>query len=378
MSNTLKKGAIWPIVTIIILILIVTGGIWLYYSVRNFEQETPPPEDKSNLIRVNYPQPNQEVTSPLIVTGEARGTWYFEASFPVKLLNKNGNVITQTPAQAQGEWMTEDFVPFSVEIIFNVSETQNGTLVLEKDNPSGLPENADELRIPLILKPSEGTLNFSETGNIAKNNPGLKPNAWYLIYEQPGAAALNVELSFDENSFCQINSVSQPCLITTFSNGDKIEVTGRETDNLVIVKNLIVNQTSQQLKTVKLYYYNPTLDEDNSGNILCSRQGLVTVDREMPVTTTPIQDTIRLLIAGQLTAAEKTQGITTEYPLQGFSLKGASLSNRVLTLEFEDPNNKTGGGSCRVGILWFQIEATAKQFSGIQSVRFIPEELFQP
>ena len=289
MSKTLKKGAIWPIVIIAILILILAGGIWLYYSVRNFRQEAPPQEDKSNLIRVYNPKLNQEVSSPLTITGEARGTWYFEATFPVKLLDRNGNILVQSFAQAQGEWMTEDFVPFTAQITFSVSETQNGTLVLEKDNPSGLPENADELRIPVILKKTEGTF-----------------------------------------------------------------------------------------RTVKLYYYNPQLDKDTSGNILCSKQGLVVVERQIPVTQTPIQDTTRLLIAGQLTETEKAQGITTEYPLEGFSLKGASLSNGVLTLEFQDPNNKTGSGSCRVGILWFQVEATAKQFPEVESVRFIPEELFQP
>ena len=127
-----------------------------------------------------------------------------------------------------------------------------------------------------------------------------------------------------------------------------------------------------------MYYYNPEQDKDESGNIQCSRDGLVAVEREIPVTKTPIQETIKLLIAGQLTDTEKSQGITTEYPLEGFSLKGTSLKDGVLTLEFEDPNYKTGGGSCRVGILWFQIEATAKQFSEVQKVRFLPEELFQP
>jgi len=131
-------------------------------------------------------------------------------------------------------------------------------------------------------------------------------------------------------------------------------------------------------KTVKLYYYNPALDRDETGNILCSRKGLVAVERKISISKTPIQDTINLLISGQLTEEEKSQGVTTEYPLEGFSLKGASLKDGILTLEFEDPNYKTGGGSCRVGILWFQIEATAKQFSDVQQVRFLPEELFQP
>ncbi len=96
------------------------------------------------------------------------------------------------------------------------------------------------------------------------------------------------------------------------------------------------------------------------------------------MTRTPIQDTIKLLLSGELTEEERAQGISTEYPLEGLSLKGASSKDGVLTLEFDDPNNKTVGGSCRVGILWFQIEATAKQFPEVQEVRFLPEEIFQP
>ncbi len=130
--------------------------------------------------------------------------------------------------------------------------------------------------------------------------------------------------------------------------------------------------------SVKLYYYNQGLDKDKSGNTACSKNGLVPVVRKIPITKTPIQDTIRLLLLGGLTDKERAQGISTEYPLEGLSLKGVLLKDGVLTLEFYDPNNKTVGGSCRVGILWFQIEATAKQFSEVQKVRFLPEELFQP
>lgn len=104
--------------------------------------------DQSNMIRVTEPQPNAVVTSPLTVKGEARGTWYFEASFPVQLLDENGSLIVIVPAQAEGEWMTEDFVPFSVILNFE-TDAPSGTLVLQKDNPSGLPEHAAEIRIPV-------------------------------------------------------------------------------------------------------------------------------------------------------------------------------------------------------------------------------------
>jgi hypothetical protein len=139
------------------------------------------------------------------------------------------------------------------------------------------------------------------------------------------------------------------------------------------------NQERQvSTKNVKLYYYNPALDEDESGNLLCSRQGLVYVERKIPNTGTVIQDTINLLLRGDLTQKEREAGISTEYPLEGFSLSSVSLDGGDLTLFFDDPNNKTTGGSCRVGILWFQIEATAEQFPEVQNVFFSPEDLFQP
>jgi spore germination protein GerM len=133
-------------------------------------------------------------------------------------------------------------------------------------------------------------------------------------------------------------------------------------------------------RKVLLYYYNPEKDKDEAGNIKCSRDGLVAIERKIPLSKTPIQDTINLLLRGKenLTEVEKAQGITTEYPLEGFSLKSASLKDGILTLEFEDSQNKTVGGSCRVGILWFQIEATAKQFPQVKEVHFLPEEIFQP
>lgn len=103
------------------------------------------------LLSVTQPSPNTTVSSPLTVTGEARGYWYFEASFPVRLLDGNGLEIAVAPAQALGEWMTEDFVPFSVVLNFAPPTTSTGTLILEKDNPSGEPANDDSIHIPVLF-----------------------------------------------------------------------------------------------------------------------------------------------------------------------------------------------------------------------------------
>ncbi|MFA6077705.1 MAG: GerMN domain-containing protein [Candidatus Paceibacterota bacterium] len=130
-------------------------------------------------------------------------------------------------------------------------------------------------------------------------------------------------------------------------------------------------------KSIKLYFYNPTLDQ-GPGGVQCSKNGLVAVQRVIPETTTPLADTIKLLLRGEISDKERASGIESEFPLPDVTLKSATITNGVATLVFDDPQNKTGGGSCRVAILWAQIEATTKQFPTVNNVRFIPEELFQP
>lgn len=155
---------------IIILILIVAGVLG-YYFLRDNEvaapidnpitYTTPAPlgtatttssTSTAYMIRVTAPVVGALVASPLVVSGEARGHWYFEASFPVKILDATGKVLAVAPAQAQGEWMTTNFVPFRLSLPFATSSTATGTLVLEKDNPSGLPQNDASLRIPIRFR----------------------------------------------------------------------------------------------------------------------------------------------------------------------------------------------------------------------------------
>ncbi|QQR54539.1 GerMN domain-containing protein [Candidatus Peregrinibacteria bacterium] len=131
-------------------------------------------------------------------------------------------------------------------------------------------------------------------------------------------------------------------------------------------------------QTVELYYYNEEKDTDEEGNLMCSEQGLEPVERIIPNSETLIEDTLQLLIQGGLTEEEQDRGIGTEYPLAGLELVGTDLKRGVLTLTFDDPLNKTSGGSCRVSVLWMQIERTASQFSEVKEVRFEPEWYFQP
>ena len=240
-------------------------------------------EAKKELIVVDVPKENAVIKSPLTIKGKARGNWYFEADFPVRLVDSTGKEIGRSTATAQGEWMTENFVPFTSTLSFNTSTAGRGTLILEKNNPSGLAENADELRIPV---------------------------SW-------GATST---------------------------------------------------------RAIQLFYYNKTKDP----NTTCESSAVLPVSRSIPSTVTPIQDTIKQLLRGELTTTEANLGFDTEFPLPGVELKGAVIRDGTLTLEFTDPQNKLSGGSCRVGILRAEVEKTAKQFPEVKSVRFIPETLFQP
>ncbi len=121
---------------------------------RTFTEDIGNVLEKQNLIKVTQPLPNVVIQSPLTIKGEARGFWFFEASFPVKLLDGNGNEVAVNPPyiMTQEDWMTEDFVPFEAQIEFVKPNTKTGTLILKKDNPSGLPQNADQLVIPVSFE----------------------------------------------------------------------------------------------------------------------------------------------------------------------------------------------------------------------------------
>ncbi len=99
------------------------------------------------------------VDSPIVssttitVTGKARGTWYFEASFPIEVRDAPGRLVGQGVAQAQEDWMTTEFVPFKATITLTevLPSGMPGTLVLKKDNPSGLPEHDDSIEVPIVF-----------------------------------------------------------------------------------------------------------------------------------------------------------------------------------------------------------------------------------
>ena len=108
--------------------------------------------EKLDLINVESPGPGETVNlSPLPIKGQARGQWFFEGSFPVEIRDLDGNMVASGIAEAQGDWMTEDFVPFTASIAIKSGFQGKARLILRKDNPSGIPEFDDELNIPINI-----------------------------------------------------------------------------------------------------------------------------------------------------------------------------------------------------------------------------------
>ena len=114
------------------------------------------PDEDEGAITITEPRAGAVVSSPLEVSGRARGPWYFEGSFTVVLTNWDGLIIAESQAVAQDEWTTEDFVPFEAALAFEPPYApgdpdfmRGGTLILRKANPSGLPANDEAAEIPV-------------------------------------------------------------------------------------------------------------------------------------------------------------------------------------------------------------------------------------
>ncbi len=114
----------------------------------------PAPAQKDDMIILESPLPGAQVSSPLVIKGKARGNWFFEASFPVVLTDWDGKIIAEGHADALGEWMTTEYVPFTATLNYTLpagTPYRRGFLILKKDNPSGEPQFDNALEVMINL-----------------------------------------------------------------------------------------------------------------------------------------------------------------------------------------------------------------------------------
>lgn len=215
--------------TLIIVIIVLAAGLlfWLRQPQSNNEvsetndQAVQPPPQEYDII-VTSPQPGDSVASPLIVAGSARGSWYFEASFPIKLLDQNSQVLATGIAQAQGDWMTENLVPFSATLTFAPPVGGgSGTLIINNDNPSGDPNLLKTFTVPVVfgaINPEDAMTLKIYLGNSQLDPQVLDCNKVFMVERQAlkseavGQAALNALLAgptADEKAQGYFSSINQ-------------------------------------------------------------------------------------------------------------------------------------------------------------------------
>ena len=152
-------------------LVVILAAVFAYFAFFNKKQEVIAP--KQGMV-VNLPQANQEISSPLKIAGYVNGNGWigFEGQVGVvKLLDSNGNVISQGILTATSEW-TALAINFQTNLEFSVQQDQPGTLIFINENPSGDPAKDKTFVLPIkILAPKGETM----TVKVFFNNNNLDP-----------------------------------------------------------------------------------------------------------------------------------------------------------------------------------------------------------
>jgi hypothetical protein len=155
--RTVGKTIAW-----LVFVVVCGGGLWMIVASRPAPVAAPVSEPQAaditytntsaEQIVVELPFPGAVTGKEFSVIGKARGYWFFEASFPVELRTLDGTILGGGVATAQGDWMTEDFVPFTAELQTPSAFIGPAVLILKRDNPSGEPKNDASISFPIVVE----------------------------------------------------------------------------------------------------------------------------------------------------------------------------------------------------------------------------------
>jgi len=122
-------------------------------------------------IIITLPTEHEPVRSPLAITGQATGPWYFEATFPVTITDADHRSLGQHYVTATEDWMSESLVPFTATLEFAQPKTKTGYLIFKSANPSGLPEHEKTFEMPIVFETD--TTNVKVFFNNSKLDPAF-------------------------------------------------------------------------------------------------------------------------------------------------------------------------------------------------------------
>lgn len=112
---------------------------------------------KGNKVTVNENVEGMKISSPLTLTGKIPTNWVFEAVFWVWLYTSSWEVIKQHYGTAniwdENQEVILPEVDFVVDFEYDANQYEwvSWYIELRNDNPSGLPENEDNIRIPVTF-----------------------------------------------------------------------------------------------------------------------------------------------------------------------------------------------------------------------------------
>jgi len=113
----------------------------------------PPLVSADGHLQVDLPHANDLISSPVAIEGSVTGGgWFFEASFPIKVLDGDGTVLGTGNAQALSDWTSTGTVPFSASIVFTAPHFATGTILFANDNPSGLPVDQKSFSVSVSFR----------------------------------------------------------------------------------------------------------------------------------------------------------------------------------------------------------------------------------
>lgn len=142
-------------------------------------EASPSPTPGSDIPAISSPSANMKVVSPLKITGTVPTGWMFEGVFPIKLVDSNKKLIVQGQAKEKvpGSWQSGNPVEFTATLTFKTSSA-SGFLVLQNDNPSGLPANSKVFEEPVIFSGSVACTQEAKVcpdgSSVGRNGPNCE------------------------------------------------------------------------------------------------------------------------------------------------------------------------------------------------------------
>ena len=141
---------IW-LLSVLSIIIVILIGILIFVPAKPSTKVQPVVTEG---IQVILPTANEEVSSPINITGIVNGGGWggFEGQVgTVKLLDGNGNELATSVLTATTDW-TISPTNFKATITLGKAYQGSATLIFSNENPSGMPQNNKIFTLPVIIK----------------------------------------------------------------------------------------------------------------------------------------------------------------------------------------------------------------------------------